>query len=100
MDLQDEWTKRLHNVYYKLKSMYPDADFSDVTTPLLDDDILSPVQAYTESFRRGLVHREWDKIDQIGGEFVWSGNIKQNFPLFTTMVELLALEADEIFKQM
>ena len=100
MDLQDEWTKRLNNVYCKLVELFPATDMSAVTTPLWDEDTLTPVQAYTESFARGLVHREWDSVDQVGGEFVWIGTIKENFPVFTTMVEMLALEADDVYRQM
>jgi hypothetical protein len=95
---EGEWNKKLEGVFRELKDKYPEVDFSAITTPLPNEVDLSPVQAYTEAFARGMVYRDWDSVDKIGGEFVWSGTIKRNFPLFAAMVELIALAADDFLR--
>jgi len=84
------WGDSLIKVYHTLIEKY--GDLSEITVPLEFDEIEEPIQAFLKAFEWGFVqHNE----DSDGPRFIWKGNLREGFPIFTDMVELLAIEADK-----
>lgn len=84
------WGESLIKVYNDLTDKY--GDLSEITVPLQFDEIAEPVQAFLKAFEWGFVRHN---DDSNGTKFIWQGNLREGFPIFTDMVELLAVEADK-----
>lgn len=79
------WGESLQRVHARLTNKY--GDISEVTVPLeFSTDDMHPIRAMLKAF-------EWGHVSRLEDNFVWQGNIKEGFPIFTDMVEWLAEEA-------
>jgi hypothetical protein len=83
-----DWQDSLNKVYENIIAKY--GDLQEVTVPLeFSTDDMHPIKAMLMAFEWGHVRRE-------NGRFIWQGNLKNGFPIFTDMVELLAIEMDKV----
>lgn len=85
-----KWGEILSEVRDVLIKKY--GDISEITVPLEFDKIEGPVEAFLKAFQWGYVEHNKDSSEP---PFLWKGNLREGFPIFTDMVELLAVAADE-----
>lgn len=65
-----------------------------ITAPPDLDHIENPIEVSIKAWREGFV-----RFDELTNSFNWVGSIKQNFPLFTDMVEMFITEIRTVLNQ-